>query len=144
MSEEKKPPKSLTEKAAEYIGNKIVENETSDLEHRLAILTEEQLKEMQIIENRVLGQSGSIDDMEAALGLLRVGHHFGWRVLVVVHNKKTIRKYEEILGIKIREFFPERGPSSYRSSGLKIAESLGNFWKAVSGDIKIDKRRDIE
>lgn len=86
---------------------------------------------------------GQLDDLEAALGMLRMGDYMGWRVLVLIHNKRTIRKYEDILGIKVREFFHEEGSQSHRSYGYNIAKKLGNFWKAVSGDIKIENRREI-
>jgi hypothetical protein len=86
---------------------------------------------------------GQLDELEAALGMLRMGDYFGWRVLVLIHNKRTIRKYEDILHINIREFFPAEGPGAERSLGYKLAKQLGNFWKAVSGEIKIDKRREI-
>lgn len=87
---------------------------------------------------------GSIDDLEAALGLLRLGHHFGWRVIYLVHSKATVRKYEAILGIKVREVFEAEGPSSYRSRGFELAQAVGNFWKIVSGAIKITDRREIK
>lgn len=86
---------------------------------------------------------GQLDDLAAALGMLRMGDHFGWRVLVLIHNKRTIRKYEDILNIKVREFFPDTGSQSHRSVGYSIAKKIGNFWKAVSGDIKIENRREI-
>ena len=28
--------------------------------------------------------------------------------------------------------------------GLDLAKQIGNFWQVVSGDIKVDNRRDIE
>lgn len=87
--------------------------------------------------------SGQLDDLTAALGMLRMGDHFGWRVLVLIHNKRTIRKYEEILNIHVREFFPEEAAQSSRSTGYTVAKAIGNFWKAVSGDIKIENRREI-
>lgn len=86
---------------------------------------------------------GPIDELQKAIGMLMTGDLFGWRVLILVHNKRTIRKYEEILGIEVKEFFPEEGPYSYRSIGYTLATKLGNFWKAVSGDVSIDKRREI-
>lgn len=86
---------------------------------------------------------GSIDELQKAIGMLMTGDLFGWRVLILVHNKRTIRKYEEILGIEVKEFFPEEGPYAYRSVGYTIATKLGNFWKAVSGDVPIDNRREI-
>lgn len=114
------------------------------IEERLAKLTAKQKVELEDIERRVVGNfTGDFDDLEAALGILRMGHHFGWKVLVLIHNKRTIRKYEEILGINIREFFPEEGPSTYRSIGYRVAMTLGNFWKAVSGDVKVEGRREI-
>ena len=86
---------------------------------------------------------GVFDDLELALGVLRTGDYLGWRPLVLIHNKRTIRKIEDILGINIREFFPPEGASADRSLGYKIAKQLTNFWKAVSGDTKIDNRREI-
>jgi len=86
---------------------------------------------------------GSFDDLEGALGMLRLGDHVGWRVLVLIHNKRTIRKFEDILGIRIRDYFPAEGVGSKRSVGYTIALKLGNFWKAVSGALKIPDRREI-
>lgn len=111
----------------------------------LANRTLEQEAELARIEREAIARFiGQLEDLEAALGMLRLGHHLGWRVLVLIHNKRTIRKYEEILSINIREFFPAEGPSCERSVGYKIAKGLGNFWKAVSGAIKIDDRRVID
>lgn len=87
--------------------------------------------------------SGVIDELESAIGMLMLGDYFGWKVLVLVHNKRTIRKYEDILGIKVREFFPEEGPIAMRSVGYDLALKLGNFWKAVSGDVAVEGRREI-
>lgn len=110
----------------------------------LANRTLEQEAELARIERESIAHfAGNLDDLEAALGALRMGHHFGWRPLVLIHNKRTIRKYEQILGINFREYFPDEGPSAYRSLGYKVAKQIGNFWKAVSGDIKIDHRREI-
>lgn len=86
---------------------------------------------------------GLFDELESALGMLMIGRLFGWKVLVLIHNKRTIRKYEEILGISIREVFPEEGPLAHKSTGLAFAKKIGNFWKAVSGEIKIEDRREL-
>ena len=71
-----------------------------------------------------------------------MGHHMGWKVLYLLHSKTTIRKYEEILGIKIRDLFPEEGPSAYRSRGLRIAKAASNFWKVISGEAAEAKQMD--
>ncbi len=104
----------------------------------------EQEAELVRIEREAIAHfTGDLTELEAALGILRIGHHFGWRVLVLIHNKRTIRKYEQILNINFREVFPAEGPSHERSVGYGWAKQLGNFWKAVSGAIKIEDRRII-
>lgn len=47
--------------------------------------------------------SGTADELEKALGMLMLGDYVGWKVLIIIHNKRTIRKYEEVLGISVRE-----------------------------------------
>ncbi len=95
--------------------------------------------------DRVIRQTGfQIDELESALGMYMVGFHFGWRVLYLVHSKRTIAKYEAILGLKISEVFPEYGPDADRTNAYKVIQSVQNFWKLVSGDEKttldLDKR----
>ena len=112
---------------------------------RLATRSTERSAELERIERDTIANFGGLlDELSGALGMLRMGDHFGWRVLVLIHSKRTIRKYEKILGIKIRELFPEEGPSAERSIGYKFVKKIGNFWKAVSGDIKVEGRREIE
>ncbi|WP_137894985.1 hypothetical protein [Ramlibacter sp. 2FC] len=91
-----------------------------------------------------LSEVGSIDELEQALGMYVIGRHVGWKVLVLVHNKRTIRKYEEILGISVREAFPEEAAASMRSVGYRFAKTLSNFWKAVSGEVSVPDRRKLE
>ena len=112
---------------------------------RLAGRSVDRAAELERVERDAIANfGGQWEELAAALGMLRLGDHVGWRVLVLLHNKRTIRKYEEILDINVRDFFPEEGPSADRSAGYVVAMKLGNFWKAVSGDLKIEKRREIE
>lgn len=136
---------SLSDKAAVLIGDTIAPRPKIPLGERLTKLTPEQKTELQEIEDRaIISFAGTLDELESALGMLRIGHHFGWKVLYLIHSKKTVRKYEDILGIKIRELFDETGASSDRSIGLSLAKKASNFWKVVSGEEKIDDRRKIE
>jgi hypothetical protein len=108
--------------------------------HKLAPFSQERVEQLHTIERQAFASyTGQFDELEAALGMLHLGDHLGWKPLVLIHNKRTIRKYEEILGVNIREFFPEEGPSAHRSIGYTIAKKIGNFWKAVSGEIKSDE-----
>jgi hypothetical protein len=93
-------------------------------------------QERKFIEARIEKFHGNMNLMEKAIGMYYMGHQFGWRVLLLVHDKKTIRNYEKLLDIDIREEFPERGPLSHRSIGLKMADKVGNFWKVVRGGVK--------
>ena len=58
------------------------------------------------------------------------------------HTK--IKKYEEILGIKVSEVFEPEGPDADRTNAFKIIKAVSNFWKTVSGEEKppfvVDKR----
>jgi hypothetical protein len=111
---------------------------------KLRKLSDAQKRELDTIEARaILNFKGQFPDLESALGMLRLGHHFGWKVIYLVHSKQTVRKYEGYLGIKVRELFEESGPSSDRSVGFELAKNVSNFWKIVSGAIKLPKRADI-
>jgi|GEM_PF-914064 len=144
-----KPKKSLltqdlSEVAADLITDYIVKVPEKPKEEKLAKLTEAQKQQLQEIEdNAIANFKGQLDELESALGMLRMGHHMGWKVLYLIHSKRTVRKYEDILGIRIRDVFPEKGPSSYRSIGLNIAERFSNFWKVVAGEIKITDRKKL-
>ncbi|WP_156466604.1 hypothetical protein [Methylibium sp. Root1272] len=97
-----------------------------------------------VVRSLPSGQYG-IDEVESALGMYLLAHHLGWKVLYLVHSKKTIRKYEEILGIKLSEVFDEFGPDAERTNAYKIIKAVSNFWKLVSGDekspLELDKRQ---
>lgn len=137
--------KSLGDAVIDKLGELIYNPATKPREEKLAKLTDEQKVELQKIEeDAIAGFSGQLDELESALGMLRMGHHFGWKVLYLIHSKRTIRKYEGMLGIKVRDVFPETGPSSYRSYGLALAEKFSNFWKVVGGDIKIPDRKKVD
>ena len=95
----------------------------------------------QIAQNAVINYSGDIDVLNSALGMLFTGYYFGWRFLYIVHSKRTVRKYEKVLNIKVTEYFEPIGSLSLRSAGLVEANKHSNFWKCVSGDIQIPNRK---
>ncbi len=111
----------------------------------LALLSDDQkVKAFDKASIALANFSGSLEELEKAIGMLMIGYHFGWKVLLLVHSKRTIRKYEKILDINIKEFFPPEGRSAKRSMGLGLAKKIGNFWQVVSGDIKVKNRREID
>lgn len=107
-------------------------------------LTPAQFKEIHnITYTAIANYKGQADKLETAIGALLLGYQVGWRVLYIIHNKRTIRQYEAILGITFREFFPEEGTASQRSLGYKYAKKIQKFWQVVSGDIKVEGKREI-
>ena len=100
-------------------------------------LTQEQTDRVaQVVEDAVRRFEGTFDELESAIGMLVLGYYVGWEVLVLMHSKRTIRKYEEILGIVVREEFEKSGSESDRSLAYVAAKKVSNFWKAVSGEAK--------
>jgi len=79
--------------------------------------------------------TGDVMLLESAVGTLLVGRHLGWKPLVLMHDKKTLRKYEKILGISFREALDAVGPKAHKSAAWNLSQKISNFWKAVSGEI---------
>ena len=96
------------------------------------------------MDDAILSYSGVADEIEQAIGFYFIGRHVGWKALVIMHNKRTIRKYEAALGIDIRKEFDPVGPDAERSFGYRISREFSNFWKVVSGEEKISRRRELE
>lgn len=90
----------------------------------------------ELIDRAIESFKGHSGELEKAIGMLFVGKHVGWKPLLLIHDKKTIRKYEEILDIDIREVMDEVGPRADKSAAWRVAKGLGNFWKAVKGGTK--------
>ncbi|MEZ5489196.1 MAG: hypothetical protein R3F50_02635 [Gammaproteobacteria bacterium] len=110
----------------------------------LADLSTTDLKAIYKIEQEAIARyTGDMRTLASALGFLRLGYEVGWRVLLIAHHKATIKKYEDILGIEIRQFFDEEGPGAERSIGLKFAKSIGKFWEVVRGQEKHPQKGDL-
>ena len=80
--------------------------------------------------------TGDLHELEGALGFMFVGYYYGWKVLHVIHSKKTVRKYETLLSLAIKEEFPEIGPYADKSVGWQTIQKISNFWKVINGEIE--------
>jgi len=78
---------------------------------------------------------GGLPELESAIGFMFVGYYFGWKVVHLIHSKRTVRKYESILGIDIKKEFAEEGPYADRSVGWVAVKGVSNFWKMINGEI---------
>jgi hypothetical protein len=106
---------------------------TKDEAHRLVTIADRAALEFQ----------GNFEELESAVGMLFLGRLLGWKPLLIIHNRRTVAKYAEILGIDYKAEFPEVGPHAEKSRGYCYAQALSNFWKAVSGDTSVPNRREI-
>ena len=99
------------------------------------------LKRHKLMDEAIVRFEGNLDELESALGMYMIGRHLGWKVLYLLHSKRTIRKYEDILGISVREAFDAEGPDAERSNGFRALKSVTNFWKAISGETPIPDKK---
>ena len=56
-----------------------------------------------------------------------------WKVMYLVHDRKTLGKYEKLLGIDFRKELDEVGPWAEKSRAWAAVQKVSNFWKAVRG-----------
>jgi hypothetical protein len=120
-------PIPISDSSMAYMTKKLTDHETN-----------------KIIEKATNDFKGQIPVLESAIGALHIGRKFGWKVLYIVHDTRTIKKYEDILGINFRGTFDEAGPLAHKSKGYQAVTKLSNFWKAVKGETTIKNRKDAE
>ena len=92
-------------------------------------------KLIDITDSAIKKYHGDADVLAKAVGMLAMARHYGWKVIYLIHTKRTIKKYEGILGVELRELVPEIGELANNSLAWKAAKKVGNFWKAVKGEI---------
>ncbi len=88
-----------------------------------------------IIDKAIIGFRGNAERLSNAIGYLMIGRQVGWRVLLLMHDRRSIKDYEQILGIDSREVFPEMGPHAEKCLAYRALKKVSNFWKAVKGEI---------
>ncbi|MFN9473167.1 hypothetical protein [Acidovorax sp.] len=89
-----------------------------------------------IIDRAVDEFNGDLDELESAIGMLVLGRHYGWRVMLLIHSPSTIRKYTKILNVQsLRDVLPEVGVLAHRSKAWRLVEGTRNFWKVVRGQV---------
>lgn len=97
-------------------------------------LSDKQLVEL--LDKVVIEFKGDITQMESAIGMLMMARHFGWKVALLIHDRQTIKKYEKILGITLRDIVPEVGKYAHKSVAWLAVQKISSFWKAVKGEIE--------
>lgn len=94
--------------------------------------TPEQL--IKIWDDAFLTFKGNNERLKNAYGMLMLATKLGWKPVYLMHSRSSIKEYEKILKIDIKEMFPPVGVDAERSRAWRIAGTLSNFWKAVKGE----------
>lgn len=84
------------------------------------------------IDKRMRNYKGDIARLESAIGAYLVGRQFGWKILLLAHDRKTIANYGVILDLDFREL-PDEGDLAYKSIAWTAVQRVSSFWKAVKG-----------
>jgi len=92
------------------------------------------LKRLEHFDEILKTYKGDITILERAIGAYFIGRRVGWKVMYVLHDVKTLRKYEKILGVNFREEFEEYEDLSTRTRAYQAIQLISNFWKAIKGE----------
>lgn len=102
----------------------------------IPVTKDESYNNVKLINEAILNFTGNMHHLETAIGMFYVGHQIGWKPLLLIHDKKTVKRSEEILGVNFRDIFEEHTVNSDKSVAWMLVQKASSFWKAVSGEIK--------
>ncbi|WP_298193730.1 hypothetical protein [Metallibacterium sp.] len=78
---------------------------------------------------------GDATEFERAVGAYVLGLSMGWKPLLLIHDRKVVRKYGEILELDFKERLPEVGVMARRAVAWRLVLKVSSFWKAAKGEI---------
>ncbi len=87
------------------------------------------------VTRRLEAYKGDATEFERSVGAYVLGLSVGWKPLLLIHDRKVVRKYGDILGVDFKKALPEVGPLAHRSLAWKLAQKVSSFWKAAKGEI---------
>ena len=104
-------------------------------------MTNDQLRDIKkMIDKATAEFKGDIAELEAAIGLLFVTEHMGWKPMLLVHDPRTVKKYEEHLrkgdpafSYRDEKLFKPEGPKAPKFVAWTLVQKGINFWRAVRG-----------
>ena len=96
-------------------------------------LSQKQLVEL--LDKAIIKFEGNVTQLESAIGMLMVARHLGWKVGYLVHDRRTMKIYESILGINLRDLVPKVGQYAHKSIAWVAMQKVSNFWKVVKGEV---------
>jgi len=99
---------------------------------------------VKIWDDAFMVYKGNTEKLKNAYGMLMLAKNLGWKPTYLMHSRSSIKEYEKLLKIDIKEMFPPVGEHADRSRAWRVAGKLSNFWKAVKGEYKDLKTNSTE
>ena len=101
---------------------------------------------IEVIDTAIEDFHGDVKHLEQAIGAWLVGQHFGWKALYLMHDRKTMKRAQDILGVNFQSELPEVGERAEKSAAwlLFAKKDLKSFWKAVKGEIPGIKSAEVK
>ncbi len=90
---------------------------------------------LRYVARQLEAYKGDATEFERAIGAYVLGLSLGWKPLLLIHDRKVVRKYGEILGVDFKVALPEVGPMAHRSLAWRLVQKVSSFWKAAKGEI---------
>lgn len=96
--------------------------------------------EVQLIKEAALVFEGDSTILSAAIGLLLSCKMYGYRVVKLSFDQKTITKYEKVFrsvqpDFRYRSQCSDFGPLTRRSVAFRFYERVGRWWDIVTGKV---------
>jgi hypothetical protein len=105
------------------------------------MITEQELKELIELNEKIKKACdefhGQLDDLYAAIGLIAMGRHYGWRVMRLIAHRRHWAVAKQIFGDP-KALMPERGRLYGKSLGCKIVDEASGYWDFIRGNKSID------
>jgi hypothetical protein len=107
-------------------------------------MTDEQLRDLKKTINKAIDlYKGDVTQLEAAIGLAFLCEHMGWKPMMLVHDPRTIKKYDEIMrrgndafSYRVEKLAPEIGPKARKLVAWDLVQKGRDFWRSVRGQEK--------
>jgi hypothetical protein len=116
-------------------------------------MTEKELADMARVAIEACQRfAGDISVCESAIGAFFMARVVGWRPMVLVHDPRTIAKYERILTadgkykIAFKQRFEESAPFPEKANVWRIylkMQKVWKFWDVVRGQVQVRDRTEL-
>lgn len=100
------------------------------------MITDEEL--IKKIDEVSLSFTGQFDDLSQIVGMVVMGRLYGWRVVRLVHSRRSWTLACNYFG-DLKDILDEEGRPEYvrKSVGFALVKNVAQYWEIVKGHIAI-------